>query len=42
MRFRHALAIALLFTVALGTAGCKGEYYFNFKEQQDLSDSKGE
>lgn len=41
MRFRHFLAIILFAAVAFGTAGCKGEYYFNFAEEQDVSNKDG-
>lgn len=42
MKLRNILAIMLFVAVALGIAGCKGEYYFNFAEQKDLADSNGE
>lgn len=41
MKFRHILAIMLFVAVALGTAGCKGEYYFDFAEEGALNDENG-
>lgn len=42
MKHRYILAVLLLLAMAAFTAGCKGEYFFSFKAEQSLGDSKGE